>query len=158
MIVINLQLQPRESGVPRWAKVFFIQKIGSYLCVKHGLKLSHPSAVHPMTNPKSDTEMTPSSVPPMGHEIRFVTSSSSSIQKNYSISNPMADSHSLQSLLEFYRARARRKDNQRQTMEEWIVLATVVDRLLCIAFAIAIIVFTVSTLLSLVTDSSTSIL
>ena len=160
LIVINLQLQPRDTRVSRWANVFFIQKIGGCLRVKHGLKLSHPSAVHPMTgivtHKGNDAEVfasNPSSVPPIGHRIEFISSAGNFnmtkrfVHDNESVIN---DNDSMKLLREFYETKARRKDVRRQVIEEWVVLATVIDRLLCVIFAVVIILYTTITTVAII--------
>lgn len=161
MIVMNLQLQPRDTGVPRWVKALFLQKVARSLGVKPDGHISRPASVAPakghsikvapLPDGTGTTYGVKSSVPPIGHERTFEEIPMGEKVKQNLGKEAGGGRSEIDELCEFLTAKAQRKELQRMMTEEWAMLAAVVDRILCILFAIAITITIVSVIVSIIT-------
>lgn len=161
MIVMNLQLQPRDTGVPRWVKALFLQKVARSLGVRPDGHISRPASVAPGKGHSIKVAPLPygtdttygvkSSVPPTGHERTFEEIPMGEKMKQHLGREAGGGRSEIEELCEFLTAKAQRKELQRMMTEEWAMLAAVVDRILCILFAIAITITIVAVIVSIIT-------
>lgn len=118
IVVMNINHHGAQTGVPRWAKRFFLQKVAACLCIRHDQFMDDDD----------ESESTDKKT-----ELGAVNQKLDSGKET-----PSGEVGKLRRLLkELSEAKEKRRENE----EEWQFLAIVIDRILFCIFGIAIVLF-----------------